>query len=50
MFVNTRSMAELLAFRFSLLDPGYPPVAVHHSSLSKVSRINVERLFKDGGG
>ncbi|WP_188595555.1 DEAD/DEAH box helicase [Thermocladium modestius] len=47
-FVNTRSMAELLAFRFSLLDPGYP-VAVHHSSLSKVSRINVERLFKDGG-
>ncbi len=47
-FVNTRSMAELLAFRFALLDPNYP-IAVHHSSLSRVSRVNAERLFKDGG-
>ena len=46
-FVNTRSMAELLAFRFTLLDPNYP-IAVHHSSLSRVSRANAERLFKGG--
>lgn len=45
-FVNTRSMAELLMYRFTML--GYDSVGIHHSSLSKVSRITTERAFKDG--
>ncbi|WP_428765026.1 DEAD/DEAH box helicase [Vulcanisaeta sp.] len=45
-FVNTRSMAELLMYRFAML--GYDSVGIHHSSLSKVSRITTERAFKDG--
>ncbi|OYT26294.1 MAG: ATP-dependent helicase [Thermoprotei archaeon ex4572_64] len=46
-FVNTRSMAELLAFRFNMLDNNYP-ISVHHSSLSKISRTSIERAFKQG--
>ncbi|WP_243678381.1 helicase-related protein [Vulcanisaeta distributa] len=39
-------MAELLMYRFTML--GYDSVGIHHSSLSKVSRITTERAFKDG--
>ncbi len=46
-FVNTRSMAELLGFRLSSLY-GDIPTAVHHSSLSKVARISVEERLKRG--
>lgn len=46
-FVNTRSMAELLGFRFSQLFNDLP-IAVHHSSLSKMVRISVEERLKKG--
>jgi len=46
-FTNTRSMAELLGFRLSYLY-GDLPVAVHHSSLSKMVRISVEERLKKG--
>ncbi|ABP51119.1 MULTISPECIES: DEAD/DEAH box helicase [Pyrobaculum] len=46
-FVNTRSMAELLGFRLSYLFPDLP-VAVHHSSLSKMVRVSVEERLKKG--
>jgi ATP-dependent Lhr-like helicase len=46
-FVNTRSMAELLGFRLSYLYNDLP-VAVHHSSLSKMVRISVEERLKKG--
>ncbi|WP_069807147.1 DEAD/DEAH box helicase [Vulcanisaeta thermophila] len=45
-FVNTRSMAELLMYRFSMA--GQDSVGIHHSSLSKTSRITTERAFKEG--
>ena len=45
-FVNTRSMAELLMYRFAML--GYDSVGIHHSSLSRVSRTTTERAFKEG--
>jgi Lhr-like helicases len=45
-FVNTRSMAELLMYRLAML--GYDSVGIHHSSLSRVSRMTTERAFKDG--
>jgi ATP dependent helicase, Lhr family len=45
-FVNTRSMAELLMYRLAML--GYDSVGIHHSSLSRVSRATTERAFKDG--
>jgi ATP-dependent Lhr-like helicase len=46
-FVNTRSMAELLGFR---LGQAYPdlPISVHHSSLSKMVRLTVEGKLKSG--
>jgi len=46
-FVNTRSMAELLSFRMSYLF-GDLPVAVHHSSLSKAVRVSVEQRMRRG--
>jgi ATP-dependent Lhr-like helicase len=46
-FVNTRSMAELLGFRLSYLFSDLP-AAVHHSSLSKMVRISVEDRLKRG--
>ena len=46
-FVNTRSMAELLGFRLSYLFNDLP-IAVHHSSLSKMVRISVEERLKRG--
>lgn len=46
-FVNTRSMAELLGFRLTYLFPDIP-AAVHHSSLSKMVRVSVEERLKRG--
>ena len=46
-FVNTRSMAELLGFRLAQAYPDLP-VSVHHSSLSKMVRLSVENSLKNG--
>ncbi len=46
-FVNTRSMAENLGARFHAWLPNYP-IAVHHSSLSKSTRENIERMLREG--
>ena len=46
-FVNTRNMAELLASRFSLADPDYP-ISIHHGSLYKDIRMEMEDKFKSG--
>ncbi len=60
-FTNTRSITEILGSRFRVwdLNCGAPPhdpaspvrallVGVHHGSLSKLSRINVEKGLKEG--
>ncbi|HIC99098.1 MAG TPA: DEAD/DEAH box helicase, partial [Pyrodictiaceae archaeon] len=44
-FVNTRNMAEQLSLYFSAIHDG---TDVHHSSLSKDVRLNVEKTFKEG--
>lgn len=44
-FVNTRDMAETLAARFKLWDEAFP-IGVHHGSLSKGVRIQMEDDFK----
>lgn len=46
-FVNTRSVAEDIAFRLRLL-LGNPSVQVHHGSLSKSTRETAEQEFKAG--
>lgn len=46
-FTNTRAIAEVLASRFRIWDENVP-LDVHHSSLSKLSRIVAERGLKTG--
>lgn len=44
-FVNTRSVAEDIAFRLKMY-LGDPPIQVHHGSLSKDARETAEKDFK----
>lgn len=46
-FVNTRETAEWLAARYRLWDETFP-VEVHHGSLSKETRMEMEDRFKGG--
>jgi len=45
-FVNSRTIAEMLGHKFSMLNR--TDVAVHHGSLSKEERVNIEDQFKAG--
>jgi ATP-dependent Lhr-like helicase len=45
-FVNSRTVAEMLGHRFSQLNRS--DVAVHHGSLSKEERVRIEDSFKAG--
>jgi len=45
-FVNSRTNAEMLGFKFNQL--GRVDIAVHHGSLSKEERIQIEDEFKAG--
>ncbi len=45
-FTNTRSIAETLASRFKVW--GIEGIGVHHGSLSKPTRLVMERDFKEG--
>jgi len=46
-FVNTRNTAEMLSSRFSLAFPHYP-LNIHHGSLYKDVRMEMEDKFKSG--
>ena len=48
LFVNTRETAEWLAARYRLWDEDFS-IDVHHGSLSKENRMNIEDRFKTGG-
>lgn len=45
-FVNSRTLAEMLGHKFSLLNR--QDIAVHHGSLSKEERVSIEDQFKAG--
>ncbi|MEE9151298.1 MAG: DEAD/DEAH box helicase [Thermoplasmata archaeon] len=45
-FVNTRDTAEILATRYHLSDADFP-IGVHHGSLSKGVRVQMEEDFKN---
>ena len=45
-FVNTRETGEKLALQYSML--GYEDIELHHGSLAKDVRIEVENRFKNG--
>ncbi len=45
-FVNSRTIAEMLGFKFSQL--GRADIAVHHGSLSREERVQIEDEFKAG--
>ena len=47
LFVNTRNTAEILAARFHIMNEDFP-LGVHHGSLSKQIRIQMEEDFKAG--
>ena len=47
LFVNTRETAESLGTKFKQWDKNFP-IAVHHSSLSKNVRVDVEEKFRNG--
>ncbi len=47
LFVNTRSIAEVLASRFKVWDVNFP-ISVHHGSLSKHVRVLAEKELKNG--
>lgn len=46
-FVNSRDLAEALTTRLKAYDPDLS-VGIHHGSLSKEARMEMEREFKDG--
>jgi ATP-dependent Lhr-like helicase len=46
-FTNTRSEAEVLASRFRMWDMDFP-VGIHHGSLAKSARVDVETSLKRG--
>ncbi|HIH95905.1 MAG TPA: DEAD/DEAH box helicase [Thermoplasmata archaeon] len=46
-FTNTRSISEVLGSRFKVWDLNFP-LGVHHGSLSRPSRVGVEKGIKEG--
>lgn len=46
-FVNTREAAEIIAALFHIWDENFP-IGVHHGSLSKEVRVDMEERFKSG--
>ncbi len=46
-FVNTRQQAEIISFAFKTLFPDLP-IGLHHSSLSKRQRIEMENKLRSG--
>ena len=47
LFTNTRSVSEVLASRFKVWDLDFP-IAIHHGSLAKTSRLAAENGLKHG--
>ncbi len=47
LFTNTRAVAEVLASRFKVWDIDFP-IAIHHGSLAKPSRVSAEQGLRNG--